>query len=103
MPETVWCVFQKLPGDSCPTLSAICGSERAAQAMVEMNQREQREMGEAEGEWTFSRWSVFDQEVGQLESADQISHVLGPMRGAIAIPPDEMEEQSREDSRSELP
>lgn len=89
MTETVWCVFQKLPGDRCPSLSAICSSERAAQAMVEMNRREQQEMGEAEGEWSFSRWSVLDQEVQQLESADQISHVLGPMRGAIAIPPDE--------------
>ncbi len=89
MAETVWCVFQKLPGDHCPTLSAICGSERAAQAMVEMNQREQQEMSEAEGEWTFSRWSVLDHEVQSLESADQISHVLGPMRGAIAIPPEE--------------
>ncbi len=54
-----------------------------------MNQKEQREMGEAPGEWSFIRWSVLDEEVQQLKSADQISHVLGPMRGAIASPLEE--------------
>ena len=31
MSQKVWCVFQKLPGESCPALSAVCVSREVAE------------------------------------------------------------------------
>ena len=88
MTDIVWCVFQKLPGENCPKLAAVCASAEAAESLVALSRREQTQMGEAPGEWTAERWSVLREGMSGIEAADQISHVLDPMREATAIPPD---------------
>lgn len=89
MSETVWCVFQKLPADPCPSLFAICRSGPAAEKVVERSRGEQREAGEPEGEWTIRTWSVLEDDERGMAGIDQISHVLDPMRAALALPPDD--------------
>lgn len=87
MGETVWCVFQKLPNEKCPTLSAVCRTHAVAEAVCESSRREAQGSGEPEGEWLIREWSVLDEEAErQAEEADQISHVLDPMRAGVAVP-----------------
>ena len=86
MPTMVWCVFQRLPEEKCPSLSAVCASAEIAEELVELNRREQRDAGEPEGEWTLSPWTVLDQKIGEVDEADRISHVLDPMRAGVAVP-----------------
>ena len=86
MPKTVWCVFERLPEERCPALTAVCASAEVAEALAELSRREKEADGEPAGEWTISAWTVLDRQVGRIETADQISHVLDPMRGALAYP-----------------
>ncbi|HEX8692514.1 MAG TPA: hypothetical protein VF746_08855 [Longimicrobium sp.] len=86
MGETVWCVFQKLPNEKCPTLSAVCRTHAVAEAVCESSRREAQGSGEPEGEWLIREWSVLDAEAERrAEEADQISHVLDPMRAGVAV------------------
>jgi hypothetical protein len=86
MPKTVWCVFERLPEERCPALTAVCASAEVAEALAELSRREKEADGEPAGEWTISAWMVLDRQVGRIETADRISHVLDPMRGALAYP-----------------
>ena len=86
MLKTVWCVFERLPQEKCPALNAVCASAEVAEALVTLSRREKEADGEPAGEWTISPWTVLDRQVGRIETADQISHVLDPMRGALAYP-----------------
>lgn len=86
MPKTVWCVFERLPEEKCPALAAVCASAEVAEELVELSRREKEADGEPAGEWTVAAWTVLDRQVGRIETADQISHVLDPMRGALAYP-----------------
>ena len=98
MADIVWCVFQRLPGEDCPKLAAVCASAEAAESLVALSRREQAQMGEAPGEWSAERWSVLRGDMGGIEAADQISHALDPMREATAIPPDQSVSESAEDA-----
>jgi hypothetical protein len=83
---TVWCVFERLPHEKCPALCAVCASAEVAEEMVTLSRREKEADGEPPGEWTVTPWTVLDRQVAKIASADQISHVLDPMRGALAYP-----------------
>ena len=87
MGDVVWCVFQRLPGEECPRLAAVCASREAAESQVALSHREQEEMGESAGEWTVERWSLLEADVRPMEAADQISHALTGVRDALAEPP----------------
>ena len=87
MAGAVWCVFQRLPGEACPRLAAVCASREAAESQLSLSNREQEQMGESAGEWTIERWSVLEADVRSIEDADQISHALSGVRDAIADPP----------------
>lgn len=87
MSAAVWCVFQRLPGESCAALAAVCASREAADALVALSHREQEEMGEQPGEWTVQRWSVLGGDLKGIADADRISHLLAPLRDAEAEPP----------------
>jgi hypothetical protein len=87
MPKTVWCVFERLPNEKCPALSAVCASAEVAEEMVELARREKESDGEPAGEMTVTPWIVLDRQVNRIDRADQISHVLDPMRGALAHNP----------------
>jgi len=86
MAKTVWCVFERLPEEKCPALTAICASIEVAEELVELGRREKEADGEPAGEWSVTPWTVLDRQVRRIDSADQISHVLDPMRGALAYP-----------------
>jgi hypothetical protein len=86
MAKTVWCVFERLPHEKCPALSAVCASAEVAEEMCEMARREKEADGEPESELTITPWTVLDRQVRKIDRADQISHVLDPMRGALAYP-----------------
>jgi hypothetical protein len=86
MAKTVWCVFERLPHESCPGLSAVCASAEVAEEMVALGRREKELEGAPESEWTVAPWTVLDRQVAKIDRADQISHVLDPMRGALAYP-----------------
>lgn len=88
MREQVWCVFQKLAGERCPTLSAVCASRDVADTMAERGRLEQAAAGDEGCEWSVSAWSVLDGELGEIENIEQISHVLDPMRDGVARPPE---------------
>ncbi|HEX2202362.1 MAG TPA: hypothetical protein VHG91_03650 [Longimicrobium sp.] len=83
MTGTVWCVFQRLPEEKCPSLAAVCRTRAVAEAAAESGRREAREAGEPEGDWTLGEWTVLDAKAERrAERAQQISHVLDPMRAA---------------------
>jgi hypothetical protein len=84
--KTVWCVFERLPEERCPALTAVCASIEVAEELVELGRREKEADGEPPGEWTVTPWTVLDRQVARIDRADQISHVLDPMRGALAYP-----------------
>jgi hypothetical protein len=86
MAKTVFCVFERLPHEKCPSLAAICASAEVAEEMVEMSRREKEADGEPESEFTITPWTVLDRQVRKIDRADMISHVLDPMRGALAYP-----------------
>ena len=86
MAKTVWCVFERLPHEKCPALSAVCASAEVAEEMCEMARREKEADGEPASEFTVTAWTVLDRQVRRIDRADQISHVLDPMRGALAYP-----------------
>ncbi len=80
MADKVWCVFQKLPGESCPSLSAICGSPEVAEGVARISEAEERDQGVPVSEWTVRRWDVLDSGYGEIEDIQHISDVLDPMR-----------------------
>lgn len=89
MAEQVWCVFHKLPHESCPTLSAVCRSPEVAEALVESSRRDAAADGDDGGEWRIHAWVVLDAEQErEVERAGQISHVLDPMREGTIPPSD---------------
>jgi hypothetical protein len=83
---TVWCVFERMAHEKCPALAAVCASPQVAGELVDLSRREKEADGEPPSEWTITAWTVLDRQVQKIESADQISHVLDPMRGALAYP-----------------
>jgi hypothetical protein len=86
MEGTVWCVFQRLPNEKCPSLAAVCRSRAVADALCESSRREGVAAGEPASDWTVQEWTVLDRSAERrAERADQISHVLDPMR-AGAVP-----------------
>lgn len=86
MEGTVWCVFQRLPNEKCPSLAAVCRSRAVADALCESSRREAEATGEPASDWTVQEWTVLDRHAERrTERADQISHVLDPMR-AGAVP-----------------
>lgn len=95
MSRTVWCVFQKLPGESCPALSAVCASREAAAQVARMSEEDERRMGQEVSAWTVGEWGVLEGDVDELEEIQQISDVLDPMR-AGAIPMAEAAEAAAE-------
>lgn len=86
MAEAVWCVFQKLEGEDCGRLAAVCASPEAARALVELSRSEHEQTGDAPGEWSVQRWALLQADIGGMEAADQLSHLLDPMRHAAAVP-----------------
>lgn len=90
MTGTVWCVFQKLPGEKCPSLAAVCRTREVAEMVCGSSRREAEASGEPESEWSIAEWTVLDAETERrAERADQISHVLDPMRAGLAAPHEE--------------
>ena len=85
MTGVVWCVFQRLPGEKCPSLAAVCRSRAVAEMVCESSRREAGDSGEPESEWSIAEWTVLDARTERrAERADQISHVLDPMRAGLA-------------------
>jgi hypothetical protein len=95
MAKTVWCVFERLPEEKCPALAAVCASIEVAEELVELGRREKEAEGEPAGEWTVTPWTVLDRQMGRIDRADQISHVLDPMRGALAYPAENQEDDQK--------
>jgi hypothetical protein len=79
-------VFERLPNEKCPALTAVCASAEVAEELCELSRREKAADGEPAGEWSVTPWTVLHRNVGRIDRADQISHVLDPMRGALAYP-----------------
>ncbi|HEX7239823.1 MAG TPA: hypothetical protein VF263_06130 [Longimicrobiaceae bacterium] len=92
MSRKVWCVFQRLPGESCPALSAVCATRAAADELVRISAGDEEEQGRPRSAWTVSAWGVLDGDVAGIADAQQLSDVLDPMR-AGAIPLDEAQEE----------
>jgi hypothetical protein len=91
MTGVVWCVFQRLPGEKCPSLAAVCRSRAVAEMVCESSRREASESGEPESDWSIAEWTVLDAKTERrAERAEQISHVLDPMRAGLV--PDEENE-----------
>ena len=89
MAHKVWCVFQRLPNEKCPTLSAICRTRAVAEAVCESSRRDAEGTGDAESQWTISEWTVLDRRAEhEVDEAAQISHVLDNMRAGVAVPRD---------------
>jgi hypothetical protein len=91
MSKHVWCVFQKLPGDACPTLSSICVSRRVAEEVIRLSREEG--MGRPgddarDAEWSVRPWAVVEEETGSVRDAGRISRVLDPRRAGLADPGD---------------
>jgi hypothetical protein len=86
MARTVWCVFQRLPTESCPLLSAVCASREVADALVRVSEKEEQEQGRPPSAWTISRWDVLEGGVEEIEEIQQISGVLDPMRDGVSVP-----------------
>lgn len=87
---SVWCVFQRLPHERCPNLSAICRTSAVAEQLVRMSEEEERQQGKPASAWTVEQWSVLDREMGKIESIQQISDVMDPMRAGV-LPDDDGE------------
>ena len=90
MGRTVWCVFQRLPGESCPGLAAVCGSHEVAEELVEVSERDEREQGRPLSTWSISAWSVLDGDVAKIGDIQHISDVMDPMRAGV-LPEEEGE------------
>jgi hypothetical protein len=87
MTKHVWCVFQKLPGDPCPTLSSICASRRVAEEVIRLSREDG--MGNPgtdaeDAEWSIRPWTVVEEETDALRDAARIGRVLDPGRAGLA-------------------
>lgn len=91
MSQKVWCVFQKLPGESCPGLSAVCASREVAEEVARMSEEDDRQQERPPSAWTIAAWGVLDGDVEEMRGVQQISDSLDNMR-AGAIPADEAED-----------
>ncbi|HEX2092557.1 MAG TPA: hypothetical protein VHG28_09160 [Longimicrobiaceae bacterium] len=83
MAQRVWCVFQRLPGESCPGLAAVCASREAAETLVRISEKDEAEQGRPLSAWTIRSWGVLDGEVGKIDDIQHISDVLDPMREGV--------------------
>ena len=97
MAQKVWCVFQKLPGESCPALSAVCASREVAEEVARMSEEEDRRQERPPSTWTVSAWGVLDGDVAEMRGVQQISDSLDNLR-AGAIPPEEEAEDAPADA-----
>lgn len=88
MAEKVWCVFQRLPGEGCSTLSAVCATRGVAEEVVRLSEEDEREQGRPASAWTIGAWGVLAGDVGPIGDIQHLSDVLDPMR-AGSIPPEE--------------
>lgn len=91
MAQKVWCVFQKLPGESCPALSAVCASREVADEVARMSEEDDRQQERPPSAWTVSAWGVLEGDVAEMRGVQQISDSLDNLR-AGAIPADEAED-----------
>lgn len=91
MAQKVWCVFQRLPGEGCPALAAVCASREVAEEVARMSEDDDREQGRPASAWSISAWGVLDGEVAEMRGLQQISDALDPMRAGV-LPPEEAEE-----------
>lgn len=92
MAQKVWCVFQKLPGESCPALSAVCASREVAEEVARMSEEDDRQQERPASTWTIAAWGVLEGDVAEMRGVQQISDSLDNMR-AGAIPADEAEDE----------
>jgi hypothetical protein len=81
--QSVCCVFQRLPGERCPSLAAICATRAVADDLVRMSEDEERQQGKPASVWTVETWSVLDGEVAKIGDIQQISDVMDPMRDGV--------------------
>jgi hypothetical protein len=88
MHAQVWCVFQRLPDERCPTLAAVCVSRAVAERVADLGRQEHAGESGGASEWSVSAWTVLDSELSEMEEIGHISHVLDPMREGLALPPD---------------
>jgi hypothetical protein len=91
MAQKVWCVFQKLPGENCPALSAVCASRELAEEVARMSEDDDREQERPPSAWTISAWGVLEGGVAEMRDVQQISDSMDNLR-AGAIPRDEAED-----------
>lgn len=85
MAQKVWCVFQRLPGESCPALSAVCASREVAEEVARMSEDDDREQERPPSAWTISAWGVLEGGVEEMRGAQRISDALDNLRaGAIS-------------------
>jgi hypothetical protein len=92
MSDRVWCVFQKLPGERCATLTALCRSRELAERLVVLERAEALAAAEPSSEWVVTAWTILEDEGDELERIEEISHVLDPMRRGVTSTPEERPE-----------
>ncbi|HET6764706.1 MAG TPA: hypothetical protein VFH27_13570 [Longimicrobiaceae bacterium] len=81
--QSVCCVFQRLPGERCPSLAAICATRAVADDLVRMSEEDERQQGKPASVWTVETWSVLDGEVAKIGDIQQISDAMDPMRDGV--------------------
>ena len=81
--QTVCCVFQRLPGERCPSLAAICATRQVADELARMSEEDERQQGKPASVWTVETWSVLDGGIDAIGDIQQISDVMGPMRTGV--------------------
>ncbi|MDB4948360.1 MAG: hypothetical protein JWM27_1009 [Gemmatimonadetes bacterium] len=80
---SVWCVFQRLPGERCPSLAAICRTRAVADELVRGSEEDDRQQGKPASTWSVEQWSVLDGELKAIGDIRQISDVMDNMREGV--------------------
>ena len=90
MGQTVWCVFQRLPGEPRPVLSAVCARQETAERVLALAEEDERVRGLAPSTWTCNAWSVLDDDLAEVAEIQRMSESLDALR-AGTLPPDDGE------------
>lgn len=90
MGQTVWCVFQKLPGEPRPVLSAVCARQEVAESVVRLGEEDERVRRLPPSTWSCNEWSVLDGDLAEVEEIQRMSEALDPLR-AGTLPTDDGE------------
>jgi hypothetical protein len=69
-----------------------------AKDLVRISEEEERQQGRPPSVWTVECWSVLDTEVGQINSIQQISDVMDPMRDGVL--PEDTAAEPEDDARA---